>query len=898
MPDGLSIVKSEPLPPAAIPPPTGGTALAPAGLSIAKSESWPDLIGAEATRQGVDPGLAQAVAQQENGQYDPHARSSAGAVGLMQLMPGTAKRWGVNPANPVENIRGGVSELKQLLDANGGNVRAALMRYNGSPTADPNVTGAYADQVLGRMQGTAQQSRPQMTFATVNGQRVPVSPEEPKLATGYAATPPPATPITPAVHETPAGGWNKMTASFGAQPPSSNQTLSPETERILSGALGGVAGGFITGGPVGAAIGAGVGGGIAAVAQGHPEEAPATALTQAGYESVGQLAAWPIQFIGRRVIASTVATNAAKYLEDIRGALNSKLDGILANAKAAQRGTSEGVARANAAAGEATRTAKSSVADAQALADQRAAEVAAQWPGSTPSPRPGAPPGEPPLAPAHDAATPPPGPEAYGPTGVAAANVIQGQGQHSLDLLGQQVKKAAASGPPVNIGPVKEALERMGASTRTSVEQEAAAGGPANLNPHGGGGFSPDQTVKILQQLKDAGIEVAPSHPLPGALGRIQAHPDVVSFADAHILKKGLDDAVGNFEGVAKGQVKQITKGIRGQLRTAMTGHAPYDAATAAYQEAIPLIRKGYAPQIVKAVTDNPTAIARTIKPNEPLRLQMLHDVLTGAGPLDPSVRADLAAGAPAATTPPVGGGHGAPGQEAWNAVRASVVYERLIKPGIEKFDASWARFHPDSQRLLAGDNDGALVIANLKQMSEAYKASGLWEPGVDAAKGRAADASATAARTSEQGQIAMRGKARDTGAVQAQVSAARKPTAEETAFQNSSLAATPPPAQTASDILHVGAMHGMNVFRARALGRLLLSGPKGADLIEWSSRSSLRTQAFVRAVTGQAPAMALANMARTAGITVEDEPPMAVSHPMATPPPAATQAMSSPPPR
>ncbi len=659
-----------------------------------------------------------------------------------------------------------------------------------------------------------------------------------------------------------------MTASLGAQPPSSTATMDPETSRILSGAVGGVAGGFLTGGPVGAAIGAGVGGGTAALAQGHPEEAPAAALTQAGYESVGQLLAWPLQAVGRRLIASKVATNAAKYLEDTRVALNAKLDGVLASAKAAQRGTSEGVARARAAAGEAARTARAGVGDAQALADQRTAAATAAWP--------------------------PPNPASYGPAGTGAADVIQGQGKHSLDQLGQHVERAAASGPDVNLTPVKARLEAMGATMRPST---APGELPANVQAYLGANTTDAENATLVAKLKAAGVVgLDETHPLPGVLRQIQEAPDQVSFADAHKYKRMLDDAT-NWDSPAKKQVQQITKGIRGDLRGAMAGHAPYEAATKAYQDAIPLFRKGYAPTLVKSAIDNPTAIVKTIKPNEPLRLQMLHDVLTGAGPLDPTITADVEKVGGAAADPPTGGGHGAEGQQAWDAVRASIVHERLIKPGIEHFDASWAKFHPDSQKLLTSDPAGAQVIHNLQQMSEAYKASGLFEPGVEAAKGRAAAASTTAARTTEQGQIAMRVKARDTGAAQAQATLGKQPTPEEIAFQHSSLAHTPPPAQVASDILHAGAMHGMNVFRARSLGRLLLAGPKGADLIEWSSRSGPRTQAFIRAVTGSAPGMALANIARTAGIAMEEEPPMAPGHtPAATPPPAVVQAATPPP--
>jgi soluble lytic murein transglycosylase-like protein len=81
-------------------------------------------------KQGVDPRFIHAVIWQES-KYDTHARSHAGAQGLMQLIPATAERFGCDdPNDPVQNITAGTKYLSWLLKRFSGNVELALAGYN------------------------------------------------------------------------------------------------------------------------------------------------------------------------------------------------------------------------------------------------------------------------------------------------------------------------------------------------------------------------------------------------------------------------------------------------------------------------------------------------------------------------------------------------------------------------------------------------------------------------------------------------------------------------------------------------------------------------------------------------------------------------------------------------
>lgn len=95
-----------------------------------KSTLYDTSITEHSRRMGVSADLVRAVIQVESA-FNPSAVSTKGAMGLMQLMPATARELGVtNPFEPDQNIRGGVTYLKRLLDRYDHKVELALAAYN------------------------------------------------------------------------------------------------------------------------------------------------------------------------------------------------------------------------------------------------------------------------------------------------------------------------------------------------------------------------------------------------------------------------------------------------------------------------------------------------------------------------------------------------------------------------------------------------------------------------------------------------------------------------------------------------------------------------------------------------------------------------------------------------
>lgn len=142
--------------PAPAPPDTAAEGdQAPRALEAATP--FAEIISAMSEAHGVDPVLVSALIKVESG-YRPRARSRKGAMGLMQLMPSTAREYKVrNPFDPKANIEAGIKHLKSLIDRFDGGLELALAAYNAGEGAVKKFNGIppyretrnYVTRILG-----------------------------------------------------------------------------------------------------------------------------------------------------------------------------------------------------------------------------------------------------------------------------------------------------------------------------------------------------------------------------------------------------------------------------------------------------------------------------------------------------------------------------------------------------------------------------------------------------------------------------------------------------------------------------------------------------------------------------------------------------------------------------
>jgi soluble lytic murein transglycosylase-like protein len=158
----------------------------PAAVSGKAPADISQMVEQTANRFKVDPELVHAIIRVESG-YDSQAVSSKGAMGLMQLIPATAQRFGVaNPFDPKQNIEGGVTYLKHLLDLFGGDLPLSLAAYN---------AGEHTVQRSGGIPAIAEtQNYVRKITSIYQASDIPI-------AARTTTTEPPRTPITRSIDE-------------------------------------------------------------------------------------------------------------------------------------------------------------------------------------------------------------------------------------------------------------------------------------------------------------------------------------------------------------------------------------------------------------------------------------------------------------------------------------------------------------------------------------------------------------------------------------------------------------------------------------------------------------------------------------------------------------------------
>lgn len=850
-----------------------------------------DLIRKAAAEAGIPASLALAVAEQESG-FNPTAMGpeiTAGrakgqrAIGTFQIIPSTADMLGIDAHDPRQNIIGGTKYLRQLMDKHEGNLDLVLSEYGGDVTK-----GTYAPGVRKRLakyqteqvqQPTPQQPTvvggaagvPPVTSTPTPG-AIPVSAAASPSAVGVPAAPlarPLASPLAERARQqqvTRTDLPDDVRAQLGTlgaqtgQPDVIGENLAAVDPRTstgrenLAGAAGAIGMGIATEGlstaagvlpwvarVVGPTLGAAVTGGAEAGVEG--QSVPEAAIRQGAYEAGGTALLWPLKRFAKGIVGSRVARQAEEGLDaTVRAARRRLTEGVAAAkdmASAAIQATSELGQRAKQATRMQTRAtttaarnaARDLVADTELQNAASIADVTKTYDNLLAQP----------------------------PSSITAGQLtkeaVEGPAKKALDLAGQRVSEAAKTGPMIQMTPIQNALDAMAKSARP--DSIFASGSVTDAigflkNVSAGRGAAAAETAGLrdpsrLNAIIAEQLGLPEHHPLPGLLGQIQRAPESIAFADAHKLKMLLDEGV-NWDRTAKKHLEKITKGLRTTLREALAVHEPYNVATGAYQAMVPLYRKGVGKRVITAAQSNPDAIARTLSVKNPSQALALRDLLL---------------------TQSAAGGDAEAGQRAWDAVRASFVYDKVLRGGVKDLSTrvrALVEQNPEFARAVLNDEPSQRIVSNLDRLGQAYshavEQAAQSSAAAAAASGSLKDAAATSAlsarETTRQAAQQAVAKARSEGAkgiaavrtaARAGIDAAQQ---AQTRLRESSLHENTLGGQ-AANVLRAVTLGPKSIWGALSLVRLL-DGPTSKDLLEWAAYSDANTQRLVGILTGQVP--------------------------------------------
>ena len=675
---------------------------------------------------------------------------------------------------------------------------------------------------------------------------------------------------------------------------------SPTGRRNLAGAAGSIAAGALVGGPPGAVVGglraagatvlgAAAGGMLAESGEQLVGTKPpsTTAVAGAGaqqgaYELAGHAFLWPIKAVGRRLIASKVGTAAAEGLSRARTAAEARVEGALTTAQEAvkaARTKAAGFLRGTRAEGRVrTGTVESMMkSEGEVVGARSAAGVEAA------------------TKPYESLVGAPPSASA---AGRQAREVIAGPSKTARDAVGQQVEEAARTGPNVDIGALKAEAQRILTQeikpAQTAFPRQRA--GEAGAEMLAEAGISPEVTARLaassdpraaasLAQMQEAvaGAQAEAEgellkHPALGVINRILNAEEIVPFADAHKFKGELDDALrGTWDKAVKKRVQGITQHLRTGLRSALSVHEPYNAATAAYEAIIPLYTKGIEPQLRRVAVESPGRFVKMISPDEPVMAQMFQDLLVKQA---------------------AEGGNAAAGQRAWDGVRSAWTHDRIIKGGIDGLSDRIAKnTPPEFAEVMFGDESGQQILQNLKTIAATHKTA--LEQGARAEANQQAIGQAGVKASREIGrqeveraqataQASIGAATEGVQTARAARAVAKAPTTAEERFKQASIlpftkesAAQLPGA----DLLRVIGGSPNSIYWGLSLLRLL-HGPRGADLIEWAAYSPQLTQRLVQGLTRPWAGQGAADVLRAGSGMVGQPPPQSLTPQVGTPPP------------